>query len=92
MIYKQTKAQIDAATLITKDNIKNRGHVWIEGVYYKKQSRLKIYCPKHDEFLITTFDYYNRSKRGCHYCGWELTGEKLKGRQFSPVGGTPKLR
>jgi len=63
--------------------VKNHGHIKLEGDYQGKNSRLIIYCPKHNIIAETTYTNYKRSRTGLTCCGKQQVSCKLKGRVYN---------
>ena len=83
MQYKNSDKSKQIQQNQTLNKIEENGHVFISGSYENRNSKLIIYCPKHDIENNTTFYNYNRSRTGCLFCGREQVSEKLTDRQFS---------
>lgn len=63
--------------------VKNHGHQKLEGDYQGKNSRLVIYCPKHNVIAETTYANYKRCRTGLPCCGKQQVSDKLKGRVYN---------
>ena len=63
--------------------IRDRGHIYIEGIYIDQRSPLIVFCPEHGTENGTTFNNYRRSRTGCHCCGRERVSNALTNRQYS---------
>jgi hypothetical protein len=50
MVYTQQKAVQIEKTKETMQRIEDREHLYIEGTYQDKFSRLVVFCPKHATF------------------------------------------
>ena len=83
MQYKNSDESKQIQQNQTLNKIEENGHVFISGSYENRNSKLIIYCPKHNIESHTTFYNYNRSRTGCLLCGREQVSEKLTDRQFS---------
>lgn len=84
MVYKQKKQVQIEKTKETIQKIHEREHIYIEGTYQDKNSRLVVFCPEHGTENVTTFTNYKRSLTGCKCCGREQVSSKLINRVFSP--------
>lgn len=83
MVYRKKEKKILQDTENIIKETEKRGHIFIEGEYVNRDSRLIVYCPIHDEIYSTTFGNYNRARTGMPCCGNEQVSNKLKKRKFS---------
>ena len=83
MPYKQPAAVQRQKTKETMQRIRDRGHIYIEGIYIDQRSPLIVFCPEHGTENGTTFNNYRRSRTGCHCCGRERVSNALTNRQYS---------
>lgn len=83
MIYKNPDWQKQKMIQKTFAKILKNNHQFCEGIYENRQSRLVIYCWKHDTKHETTFYNYLRSQTGMPCCGNQRKMSRLKNRIFS---------
>jgi hypothetical protein len=83
MNYSNTPAYCKLQFEKTLLTIEERGHIYVEGTYVNRESKLTVYCIFHDKLLETTFTNYNRSKTGCLFCGRKIVSKALTGRIFN---------
>jgi hypothetical protein len=83
MSYKKPEHLVQESTERVKKLIDERGHVFTSGEYRNRTAPLVVYCPKHNEQVVTTFYNYERSRTGLKCCGKVQTSGKLMFRTYT---------
>jgi hypothetical protein len=69
MVYIHSEEKKKKSFQKSLDLIKKRGHVFVEGTYENRDSKLVVFCPLHEQKHETTFYNYERSVTGMPCCG-----------------------
>lgn len=83
MVYRNNKKFCELQMDRTMELIEYNGHVYVEGEYVNKNSKLTVYCLTHECENTTTFTNYTRSKTGMPCCGNVSKSKILTNRVYS---------